>query len=68
MLQIQQRFPEEFAMRAADKLKYRYPRGESYLDVIQRLDSFIHELERQTDPVVVVGHQGILRLFLVLIS
>jgi hypothetical protein len=51
----EERFPEEFAMRAADKLSYRYPRGESYLDVIQRLDPFIHELERQTDPVVIVS-------------
>ena len=28
--------PEEFAMRKLDKLGYRYPRGESYLDVLQR--------------------------------
>ena len=53
--EIEQRFPAEFSMRAEDKLSYRYPRGESYLDVIQRLDPLIHELERQTDPVVIVG-------------
>ena len=47
----------QFAQRSTDKLGYRYPRGESYLDVIQRLDPLIHELERQTDPVVIVGHQ-----------
>jgi broad specificity phosphatase PhoE len=29
--------------------------GESYLDVIQRLDPFIHELERCTDPIVIVS-------------
>jgi len=27
--------PEEFAARSADKLRYRYPQGESYEDVIQ---------------------------------
>ena len=29
--------PDEYAARTQDKLRYRYPRGESYLDVIQRL-------------------------------
>ena len=35
---IARALPEEFAARAADKLHYRYPRGESYMDVIQRLE------------------------------
>ena len=43
--------PEEFKLRKMNKLSYRYPRGESYVDVIQRLDTIIHELERQRDPV-----------------
>ena len=33
--EIEARFPSEFYARADDKLSYRYPRGESYLDVIQ---------------------------------
>ena len=36
---------------------YRYPRGESYLDVFQRLDTIVHELERQRDPVLIIAHQ-----------
>lgn len=60
--EIEARFPAEFALRAADKLSYRYPRGESYLDVMQRLDPIVHELERQTDPLLIIGHQGILRV------
>ena len=28
----------EYRSRQQDKLKYRYPRGESYLDVITRLE------------------------------
>jgi len=39
------------------QLSYRYPRGESYVDVIQRLDTIIHELERQRDPVLIIAHQ-----------
>jgi len=60
--EIEKADPEEFAMRKKDKLGYRYPRGESYLDVMQRLDTIIHELERQRDPVLIISHQGILRI------
>jgi broad specificity phosphatase PhoE len=59
--QIAEQMPGEFARREADKLTYRYPRGESYEDVIGRLDPIIIELERQRTPVLVVGHQAILR-------
>ncbi|KAG5603094.1 hypothetical protein H5410_034464 [Solanum commersonii] len=50
-----------YRSRKKDKLRYRYPRGESYLDVIQRLEPVIIELERQRAPVVVVSHQAVLR-------
>lgn len=60
--EIQKVAPAEFQMRKQDKLSYRYPRGESYLDVITRLDPLIHELERQSDPLVICGHQGVLRI------
>lgn len=59
---IAEHFPEEHAARARDKLRYRYPRGESYEDVIQRLDPVIIELERERRPVVVVAHNAVLRV------
>nr|XP_024359920.1 6-phosphofructo-2-kinase/fructose-2,6-bisphosphatase-like isoform X2 [Physcomitrium patens] len=59
--EIKQHMPEEYSARKADKLRYRYPRGESYLDVIQRVEPVIVELERQRSPVVVIAHQAILR-------
>ncbi|XP_039803338.1 6-phosphofructo-2-kinase/fructose-2,6-bisphosphatase-like isoform X2 [Panicum virgatum] len=55
--EIKKTMPEEFESRRKDKLRYRYPRGESYLDVIQRLEPVIIELERQRAPVVVISHQ-----------
>ncbi len=39
----------------------RYPSGESYLDVIQRLEPVIIEIERERECVCVVAHQAILR-------
>ncbi|CAL5202550.1 unnamed protein product [Lathyrus oleraceus] len=59
--EIKKNRPEEYESRKKDKLRYRYPRGESYLDVIQRLEPVIIELERQRAPVVVISHQAVLR-------
>ncbi len=59
--EIKARFPDEFAARAIDKFRYRYPRGESYADVIQRLDPVIVELEGLRSPVLIVAHQAVLR-------
>ena len=44
--EIKEVAPDEFAARKQNKLGYRYPRGESYLDVIERLIPPIHEFER----------------------
>ena len=57
--EIEANYPEEFALRRENKLGYRYPRGESYLDVISRLDPLIqagvfasiHSLVTFTRPV-----------------
>jgi broad specificity phosphatase PhoE/predicted kinase len=59
--EIAEKMSSEYAARAADKLRYRYPRGESYEDVIQRLEPVIFELERLRAPVLVIGHQAVLR-------
>lgn len=60
--EIEAQLPAEWALRCADKLAYRYPRGESYLDVLHRLEPVIMEMERCRTPLLIVGHQGILRL------
>lgn len=59
--QIERQMPDEFNARARDKLRYRYPRGESYEDVIQRLEPIIIALERRKRPVLVVGHNAVIR-------
>ncbi|XP_054818847.1 6-phosphofructo-2-kinase/fructose-2,6-bisphosphatase-like isoform X2 [Prosopis cineraria] len=59
--EIKKNMPDEYESRDKDKLRYRYPRGESYLDVIQRLEPVLIELERQRAPVVVISHQAVLR-------
>lgn len=59
--EIRAHMPKDFEARRKDKLTYRYPRGESYLDVIRRLEPVIFELERERRPVLVIAHQAVLR-------
>jgi broad specificity phosphatase PhoE len=59
--EIADKMPNEYEARTADKFRYRYPRGESYQDVIQRLEPVIFELEREKSPVLIIGHQAVLR-------
>lgn len=58
--EIHERFPQEFAWRDQDKLKYRYPHGESYLDLLQRVDSVVQGLFTMSE-VLLVSHQAVLR-------
>lgn len=61
--QIQAAYPEEFKARDQNKFAYRYPRGESYEDLVVRLEPVMMELERQGN-VLVVSHQAVLRCVL----
>ncbi len=59
--EVNEQYPAEYAARAEDKFRYRYPSGESYADLVVRLETVIVELERQRNPVLVVAHQAVLR-------
>lgn len=63
---IREQFPDEYAHRKKEKLRYRYPGpgGEGYLDVINRLRAVIVEVERMTDHVLLVGHRSVARVLL----
>ncbi|XP_053562557.1 6-phosphofructo-2-kinase/fructose-2,6-bisphosphatase 2 isoform X1 [Bombina bombina] len=61
--EIEEKYPEEFAQRDQDKYLYRYPGGESYQDLVQRLEPVIMELERQGN-ILVICHQAVLRCLL----
>ncbi|PAA51981.1 hypothetical protein BOX15_Mlig033382g2 [Macrostomum lignano] len=61
--EIAEKLPTEFANRDKDKFNYRYPQGESYGDLVARLEPVIMELERQSH-VLVVCHQAVARCLL----
>ena len=60
--QIKSKAPEQFRLRQQNKLTYRYPKGESYMDVITRLERAALTIEKLQDPVLVVAHQAVLRI------
>ena len=59
--EIQEQYPADFAARDADKYHYRYLGGESYHDVVMRLEPIIMELERSSHSILIVSHQAIIR-------
>lgn len=56
-------YPTEYAQRRENKYYYRYPMGESYYDLVVRLEPVIMELER-SENVLVVCHQAVVRCLL----
>jgi hypothetical protein len=58
--EIKEKYPEDFAARDEDKYNYRYRGGESYRDVVKRLEPIIMELER-SENVLIITHQAIVR-------
>lgn len=60
--EVAAKYPDEATRRKQNKLTYRYPRGESYMDLIQRLEPIVHELERHEEPLLIIGHQAVLRI------
>lgn len=58
--EIEDKYPSDFKARDEDKYNYRYLGGESYRDVVIRLEPIIMELER-SENILIVTHQAVLR-------
>lgn len=62
--EVSQRYPLIDYFRKRSKYTFRYPEGESYQDLVVRLEPVIMELENADKVVVVVAHQAVLRCLL----
>eukprot|EP00697_Spironema_sp_BW2_P004002 gnl/Spiro4/15396_TR8285_c0_g1_i1.p1 gnl/Spiro4/15396_TR8285_c0_g1~~gnl/Spiro4/15396_TR8285_c0_g1_i1.p1 ORF type:complete len:516 (+),score=128.55 gnl/Spiro4/15396_TR8285_c0_g1_i1:97-1644(+) len=60
--EVKEKEPAEHQARLADKLNYRYPQGESYVDLIHRLDPILLELARLRHGALILSHQAVLRV------
>lgn len=62
--EVAQKYPLIDYFRKQSKYTFRYPEGESYQDLVVRLEPVIMELENADKVVVVVAHQAVLRCLL----
>jgi len=59
--EVAHKFPFIEELRVHNKYYFRFPRGESYLDLVHRLDRIILSLDRAEKAVLVLGHRAVLR-------
>tara|TARA_Y100000991_G_scaffold214761_1_gene203275 strand:- start:1900 stop:3093 length:1194 start_codon:yes stop_codon:yes gene_type:complete len=57
-------FPNVFESRKKNKLRFRYPEGESYMDLLERLRYFVLQIESYNKPILIVAHNAILKVLL----
>ena len=62
-IKLAAQYPEDYAARDADKYNYRYRGGESYADLVHRIEPVIMELER-VENILIISHQAIIRVIL----
>lgn len=62
--EVKAKYPLIHYFRSSNKYTFRYPEGESYQDLVARLEPVIMELENAERIVVVVAHQAVLRCLL----
>eukprot|EP00808_Paulinella_micropora_P005670 g72613.t1 len=59
--EVKEKYPDVYKARKKNKYQFRYPMGESYADVIERVAPVMMELERLTSNVLLICHQALLR-------
>mmetsp|Transcript_42456 Transcript_42456/g.76285 ORF Transcript_42456/g.76285 Transcript_42456/m.76285 type:complete len:518 (+) Transcript_42456:48-1601(+) len=60
--EVERRHPEFMAQWRENPLRCHFPGGESYMDVIMRLESVLVDVEMCTRPVLIVSHVTTLQL------
>ena len=59
-------YPDEYNKRLNDKLNYKYKDGESYIDLINRIDNIIKTINSTNEDILIISHQAILRVLIVI--
>jgi broad specificity phosphatase PhoE/predicted kinase len=65
--EIQEKRPEVYYAREADKYNYIYPNGEGYVTMKQRIELGIKKaffLNQHADNIMLIGHRGVNRMIL----
>jgi len=62
--EFKEKYPEEFECRKNDKLNFRYPDGESYIDLIQRTKPIMEEIIKNKTDTFIICHRAVARALL----
>lgn len=64
LLEIQEKYPNEYNYRNSDKLNHAYPKGESYKDLYERISVFLDTNvdDIKTDILIIISHQATSRV------
>tara|TARA_A100001015_G_scaffold321000_1_gene449555 strand:+ start:1315 stop:2541 length:1227 start_codon:yes stop_codon:yes gene_type:complete len=60
--EVKEKMPELYTKRKNNKFEFKYPEGESYFDLIQRVKEFILELNRLDKPILIISHNAVIRV------
>lgn len=58
---IVNKYPSETEKWSNDYLNYRIPKGESLMDVYNRVSEFLSEIPEEKDPFVIITHEGVIK-------
>ena len=60
--EIKIKYPKEYSQRKNNKFTYRYPSGESYYDLKNRVKEIMNVIQKEDNNVLVVCHNAVLRI------
>ena len=63
-VEIMAKYPQFYQRWNNNKFEERFPGGESYADIISKLEHFVITLEQETQPVLVVSHISCIQILL----
>jgi broad specificity phosphatase PhoE len=62
--QIKNIYPDIYRNRKKDKLNYRYPNGESYIDLQLRLKPIFNKIKNIKENTLIIAHNAVIRMII----
>ena len=60
--EVKEKYPIIHSERSKDKYNYRYPEGESYQDIHDRLNIVFQKIKESEKDILIICHQAVLRV------
>lgn len=63
-VEIMEKYPHFYQRWSHNKFEERFPGGESYSDIISKLEHFVISVEQETKPVLIISHVSCIQILL----